>query len=334
MNNIFILGAGSFGVSLAVLFSKKHEVTLYGRNPEKTKKMRESHRCELLPKIQIPEKINITSDFDKLPQSDIVILACPSHSMRKVCQQIKDIINPESTVVCVAKGFEEDTLKRMSQVISEELHNKYVVLSGPTHAEELAADIPSAIVAASYEREVAEYIQDCLSSSTLRIYVSDDVIGVELGGALKNVIAVSAGAIEGKQLGDNTKAALMTRGITEIARLGIKCGAKSETFAGLSGIGDLIVTCTSNHSRNKRAGMLIGQGVPPAEAIKQIGMTVEGYKNTKSAYELCQKYNVEMPIITQVYKILYENKSMDQAIEDLMERPKRHESEVVWLLNK
>ena len=334
MNNIFILGAGSFGVSLAVLFSQKHNVTLYGRNPEKTAKMKATRHCELLSKVTIPEKINIVSDFDNLPQCDIVILACPSHSMRNICQQIKNIISLDSIVLCVAKGFEEETLKRMSQVISEELHNKYVILSGPTHAEELADNIPTAIVAASYEREIAEYIQDTLSSSTFRIYVSDDVIGVELGGALKNVIALSAGALEGRKLGDNTKAALMTRGITEIARLGIKCGAKSETFAGLSGIGDLIVTCTSNHSRNKRAGMLIGQGIAPKEAIKQIGMTVEGYKNAKSAYELCQKYNVEMPIITQVYKILYENKSMDKAIEDLMDRPKRHESEVVWLLNK
>ena len=334
MSKIFILGAGSFGVSLAVLFSKEHNVTLYGRNSEKISEMNKTHICQLLPKIKIPENINLVSDIDSISENDIVLLACPSHSMRDVCRQIKDRINPSAIVVSVAKGFEEETLKRMSQVISEELHNKYVILSGPTHAEELAADIPTAIVAASYEREIAEHIQDTLSSSTFRIYVSDDVIGVELGGALKNVIALSAGAIEGRKLGDNTKAALMTRGITEIARLGIKCGAKSETFAGLSGIGDLIVTCTSNHSRNKRAGVLIGQGVSAEEAIKQIGMTVEGYKNSKSAYELSQKYNVEMPIITQVYKILYENKSMDKAIEDLMDRPKRHESEVVWLLNK
>ena len=334
MKNILIIGAGSFGVSLAVMFSKYHNVTLYARNKEKADEMRLTRICKLIPDIKIPENVKIVSEYDEVSKNDIIILATPSYGVRQSCQNIKDMVNPRSVVVCVAKGFEEITLKRMSQVISEELINKYVILSGPTHAEEIAKNIPTAIVASSYDREIAEYIQDELSCNNFRIYVSDDVIGVELGGALKNVIALSAGALDGRKLGDNTKAALMTRGIAEIARLGVKCGAKSETFAGLSGIGDLIVTCTSMHSRNRKAGILIGEGYTAQEAIAKIGMTVEGYKNSKSAYELSLKYHVEMPIITQVYKILYENKPMDKAIEDLMDRPKRHESEVVWLLNK
>lgn len=334
MKNIFIIGAGSFGVSLAVMFSKYHNVTLYARSKEKAEEMSQSRICRLLPNIKIPENVKIVYEYDGIEESDIIILATPSHGVRETCQNIKNIINHRSVIVCVAKGFEEITLKRMSQVISEELLNKYVILSGPTHAEEIAREIPTAIVASSYDREIAEYVQDELSCPHFRIYVSDDVIGVELGGALKNVIALSAGALDGRKLGDNTKAALMTRGIAEIARLGVKCGAKSETFAGLSGIGDLIVTCTSMHSRNRKAGILIGEGYTPKEAIEKVGMTVEGYKNSKSAYELSVKHHVEMPIITQVYKILYENKPMDKAIEDLMDRPKRHESEVIWLMNK
>ncbi|MEG0898945.1 MAG: NAD(P)H-dependent glycerol-3-phosphate dehydrogenase [Oscillospiraceae bacterium] len=336
MANIFIYGAGSFGAALAILFSKSgHSVALCARNPEQVNEMKETHISRLLPKVQIPENVFITSSFDKLKDADIFIIATPSHAVREVCIKVKDMLTSRTVVTCVSKGFEEHTLKRMSEVMGEELPNSNnVILSGPTHAEEIANSIPTALVAASYSRESAEYIQDTLSTSCFRIYVNDDVVGVELGGALKNVIALAAGALDGRGLGDNTKAALMTRGITEIARLGIACGAKTETFTGLSGIGDLIVTCTSMHSRNHRAGLLIGQGNTVSQAIALIGMTVEGYKNSKSAYELSQKYDVEMPIITQVYKILYENKPMGKAIEDLMERPKRHESEAVWLLNK
>lgn len=337
MAEVFIYGAGSFGAALAILFSKAghHNVTLKARSEEKALDMAKTRICPLLPNVKIPDNVVITSTDDNIKNSDIFIIATPSHSVREVCADVKNSLSEKTIVTCVSKGFEEVTLKRMSQVMSEELkNNDCVIMSGPTHAEEIAKLIPTAIVVASYKREAAEYIQDTLSNSSFRIYVSDDVIGVELGGALKNVIALSAGALDGMGLGDNTKAALMTRGITEIARLGVKCGAKSETFAGLSGIGDLIVTCTSMHSRNRRAGLLIGQGKTAAEAINEIGMTVEGYKNAKSAYELSIKHNVDMPIITQVYKILYENKPIDKAIEDLMERPKRHESEVVWLLNK
>ena len=206
-------------------------------------------------------------------------------------------------------------------------------MSGPSHAEEVGRGAPTTITVASREREAAEEVQDLLMNPALRLYVNDDVTGVELGGALKNVIALAAGIADGLQLGDNAKAALMTRGITEIARLGVAMGAKTETFAGLSGIGDLIVTCTSMHSRNRRAGILIGQGKSAEEAVREVG-TGEGYPCAKTAYELGQKLRVEMPIVEQAYGVLYQKKPPAQALRDLMTRPKRHESEVIWLLGR
>ena len=237
-------------------------------------------------------------------------------------------------MVNVAKGLEDGSYKRLSQVLEEELpQQRIVALSGPSHAEEVGRGAPTTVTVASRERAAAEEVQDLLMNPTLRLYVSDDVIGVELGGALKNVIALAAGIADGLQLGDNAKAALMTRGITEIARLGVAMGARTETFAGLAGIGDLIVTCTSMHSRNRRAGILIGQGENAQEAVRQVG-TVEGYPCAKTAYELSRKLQVEMPIVEQAYGVLYQRKDPSQALRDLMSRPKRHESEVIWLLGK
>ncbi|MEG2597138.1 MAG: NAD(P)H-dependent glycerol-3-phosphate dehydrogenase, partial [Oscillospiraceae bacterium] len=242
------------------------------------------------------------------------------------------VLAKDTVVASVAKGLENGTHKRLSEVIEEEIpHHPIVILSGPSHAEEIARGVPTTIVAASKCRNSAEYIQDTLSNKTLRIYVSDDVIGVGLGGALKNIIAVCAGICDGLELGDNAKAALMTRGLAEIARLGVAMGADRETFSGLAGIGDLIVTCTSMHSRNRRTGILIGQGLSPDEAVERVGMTVEGCIATQSAHELAKEKGVSMPIVEQLYDVLYGHKDIKQVISNLMERPKRHENEKIWL---
>ena len=337
MAHICILGAGGFGTALAVMTQGAgHTVTLWSyQEAEAAALGQERENTRLLPGIRIPEEILITSDREAVSQADFVILATPSSAVREVCRWAVPLLKPGAILVCVSKGLEPGTLLRMSQVISEEAPGiPWAILSGPSHAEEIAKGIPTTVVAASVDRRAAETVQEALSNPAFRIYVNDDVVGVELGGALKNVIALAAGALDGLGQGDNTRAALMTRGLTEIARLGIACGGKSETFAGLSGMGDLIVTCTSMHSRNRRCGILIGSGVPPKEALAQIGMTVEGYTSTKAAYEMSQRMGVEMPITREIYKVLYEGKSPKEAIRDLMDRPKRHESEVIWLLTR
>ena len=337
MAKVLILGAGGFGTALAVMCEKQgHEVTLYSPFEEEIAVLsREREHKKLLPGVRIAETVRMTWRLPERVDAELVIVATPSFAVRGVCASVKEKLDSRAVVACVAKGFEPGSLKILSDVIEEELpQNPAVMLSGPSHAEEVGRGIPTTVVAASRSRAAAEYVQDTLMNPTLRIYVNDDVVGVELGGALKNVIALAAGAIDGLGLGDNPKAALMTRGITEIARLGVAMGARTETFAGLSGIGDLIVTCTSMHSRNHRAGILIGKGLTAEEAIKEVGMTVEGYTATKCAYELAQKTGVEMPIINEVYAVLYEGRSPDEAIRNLMTRPKRHESEAIWLLKK
>ncbi len=333
MANIVILGAGGFGIALSIsALQSGNKSTLWTKfeaEEELLKAERESKK--LLPGVKIPEEIEITRDLEVLKTADIAIIAVPSHVVREICIMMAKYINPKAIVVCVSKGFEEVSLKTMSQIAEEELKNIFVALSGPSHAEEVAKNIPTALVAASTSKESAEFVQDALSNSTLRIYTSSDVMGVELGGALKNIIALAVGALDGLGLGDNTMAALITRGITEISRLGEKCGANLLTFAGLSGIGDLVVTCTSLHSRNRRFGKLIGMGKSSAVALEEVGMTVEGYKNTKNAYELALRHDVEMPIITEVYRTLYEDKPVGKVIYDLMGRPSKHESEDSWL---
>lgn len=334
MADIFILGAGGFGIALAVMCSQQgHTVTAYSPFEEEIATLnRDREHKKLLPGIPLPAELRLVSTLPEKITADLMIIATPSFAVRSSCANVKSRISPDTIAACVSKGFEPKTLKTLSDVIAEELpDNAAVMISGPSHAEEVGRGKPTTVVAASSSRQAAQQVQDILMTNSLRIYVNDDVLGVELGGALKNVIALAAGVNDGLQLGDNPKAALMTRGITEIARLGVAMGAKQETFVGLSGIGDLIVTCTSIHSRNYRTGKLIGEGLTAKQAIEQVGMTVEGYTASECAYRLAQQENVDMPIIRQVYEVLYEDKKPMDAIKDLMDRPKRHESEEIWL---
>lgn len=332
--HIVILGSGGFGTSLAVtLFRCGYQVTLWSAFQKELDEIRQyGENRRLLPGVAVDSAIAFTTDLSSVKNADLVIMAVPSFAVRSVSHQLKDHIEPQTVIANVGKGFEESTLMRLSEVIHDECPNNPVVaLSGPSHAEEIARCVPTTLVAASTDRASAEYVQDLLMSTNLRLYVNDDIIGVELGGALKNIIALCAGVLDGMGLGDNVKAALMTRGLAEIARLGVAMGAHSSTFAGLTGMGDLIVTCTSMHSRNRRAGIFIGQGLPADEAIKRVGMTVEGISAANAAYALAQKYQVQMPIVEQLHAVLHENKAVKDVVIDLMERPKRHENEKIWL---
>ena len=278
---------------------------------------------KLLKGIKISPNIAITTDFSVTENSDITIIAVPSIAVRETVLRLKDINNP-GIVVNVAKGFEPQSLKRLSEVITEEISAPVVVMSGPSHAEEVARNIPTSIVAASDSRAASQVVQDIMSSETLRVYTSGDLKGAELGGAMKNVIAIAAGFCDGLGLGDNTKAALITRGLAEMTRLGVCMGAKEYTFAGLTGIGDLVVTCTSRHSRNNRFGYKVGSGVPIDKALEEVG-TVEGYYATEMIYNLSLKYNVELPIINECYNVLYKGKDVLTSVPDLMRRPIRSE---------
>lgn len=329
MSKIVILGAGAFGISIAIMAAEAgHSVTIWSvfeSEVESILSIRE-HK-EKLPGVKIPESIGFTSDISCISGSDMVVIGVPSIFVRNVVKQAAPYITPEMIVVNTSKGLEDGTYLRMSQVIREEISDSpIVVLSGPSHAEEVARKMPTTISAASEDEKAAATVQETLSNGCLRIYLNDDVTGCELGGSLKNIIALCAGICDGLGYGDNTIAALMTRGITEIARLGVAMGARLDTFFGLTGIGDLIVTCTSLHSRNRRAGTLIGKGVSPDDAVKQVG-TVEGYYCCKAAYGLSRKMNVEMPITEELYKILFENGDVNKPLASLMSRPSRHERE-------
>ncbi|QXM05840.1 NAD(P)H-dependent glycerol-3-phosphate dehydrogenase [Crassaminicella indica] len=332
-SSISVIGAGSWGTALAISLSKKgHYVNLWMRNEEQffqIKKTREN--IKYLPGVILPDNIEIFNDIcDAVKASDIILLTVSSQAVRKVIRSFKDIVREDQIIVNAAKGLENTTLLRISEVVKEELpRNSFAVLSGPSHAEEVCRDMPTTLVVASYEKNVAEYIQDVFISPKLRVYTNPDVIGVELGGALKNVIALGAGISDGLGFGDNAKAALMTRGITEISRLGQAMGADLNTFAGLTGIGDLIVTCTSMHSRNRRCGIQIGQGKKLKDAVRSIGMVVEGVVTTEVAYKLSKKYEVEMPIATEIYNILYNNSDVREAVVNLMMRSRTHEIEEV-----
>ncbi len=337
MAKIVVLGSGGWGTALAVTaFRNGHEVWLWSKFPQEIEEIKKhGENKKLLPGVAIPEEIRLTSDLSCINAAGLIVMAVPSFAVRQTAGLLKPFLTAGATVVNVSKGLEEGSLKRLSAVIQEELPEaKVAVLSGPSHAEEVSRGIPTTVVAAAAEMPVAEYVQELFASGTFRIYTNSDIAGVELGGALKNVIALCAGVCDGLGLGDNTKAALMTRGITEIARLGEALGARSETFGGLSGIGDLIVTCTSMHSRNRRAGILIGEGKTAAQAIQEIGMTVEGYHAAKTAKELADKTGVEMPIVEQCYAVLYQDLSAKQAISNLMSRPYKHEMEQIWIQNK
>lgn len=330
MASITILGSGGFGLALAVLCDRiGHEVTVWSAFKDEIDAiLRTGELKSKLPGVTVPESIKLTTDISCVSGKDIVIVGIPTQFVRDVCGQAKPYISPETIIVSTAKGLENATFKRMSEVISETLpNNKIVVLSGPSHAEELARGIPTAVAVASDYADCAEYIQKTISDGTLRLYVNHDVIGCEIGGALKNIIALCSGILEGMELGDNSRAALMTRGLNEMTRLGVKLGARPETFVGLSGLGDLIVTCTSMHSRNFRAGILIGKGIEADEAVRRVG-TVEGYTCAKVAYDLAKSLGVEMPITEELHKIMFENKDRRAALRDLMYRPYR--SETTW----
>ncbi|WP_077370061.1 NAD(P)H-dependent glycerol-3-phosphate dehydrogenase [Anaerosalibacter sp. Marseille-P3206] len=331
MDKIGMIGGGSWGTALAILLSKKgYNVDLWLRNQKQIDEIRLTREnVKYLPGVIIPTNVNVTNDLEKtISNKDVIVISVPSHGVREVLTEGKKYIKPNQLIVNVAKGIENESLMTVSQIVKEVLpENKYAMLSGPSHAEEVARDLPTTVVVASSDRQVAEYTQDTFMAPKFRVYTNPDVIGVELGGALKNVIALGAGISDGLGYGDNTKAALMTRGSIEMARLGVKMGGNYETFAGLAGIGDLIVTCTSMHSRNRRAGILIGQGETLENAISKVGMVVEGIRTTKSAYELSQKYEVVMPITQEIYQVLYSAKDVKNSVVNLMLRDRKHEME-------
>ena len=328
-----VIGSGAWGTALAIHLQKNgHQVCLWTFEKDLIPQMVEERTNPRLPGAILPEGLEVSSDYACVSGCKMVVIATPSFPIRQNCRGIAPYLDKDAVLVCVTKGLEQGTQLRMSQVVAQETGREVVVLTGPSHAEEVAQDVPTACLAASENRELAELVQDVFMSEHFRIYTSPDAVGAELGAALKNVIALCAGVADGMGCGDNTKAMLMTRGLTEMARLGVSLGAKKETFAGLAGVGDLIVTCTSMHSRNRRAGILIGQGVEPHEAMRQVGAVVEGYYAAQSAWELCVQQGVEMPILQAAYSVLYQNVPAVQAVQALLQRGKRSESEDAgWL---
>lgn len=327
-----VIGSGSWGTALAVLLAdNKNDVVLWSFRKEEAESIRENkENKEFLPGVKLSDNIFVTSVDEDVKEAEIVVLAVPSKFVRTTCERFKDILTENQIIVNVSKGLEEGSLLRLSQVIEEVIPQcKVAVLSGPSHAEEVGKKMATTCVASSKDIKVAQKVQDAFMSSVFRVYTNDDIIGVELGGALKNLIALAAGISDGVGFGDNTKAALMTRGIVEISRLGVAMGARKETFSGLSGIGDLIVTCTSMHSRNRRAGILLGQGKSLEEALKEVHMVVEGVNTAKAAYDLSVKYNVSMPITKEIYEVVFNGKDTKEAVMSLMTRDKttEHESE-------
>lgn len=330
MAKISVLGSGSWGLALALLLHNNgHEVLLWSARPENARKLREKRENpDRLPGVRLPDEIDVLMDMERaLKDVDVTVLAVASSYIRSTAHKMAPFVCKDQKIVNVAKGIEEKTLKTLSEVIEEEIpQGNVAVLSGPSHAEEVGRGLPTTCVISAHSQETAEYLQSIFMSPVFRVYTTPDILGVELGGALKNVIALAAGTADGLGYGDNTKAALITRGITEIGRLGKKMGAQMETFYGLSGIGDLIVTCASKHSRNRKAGYLIGQGYTMEEAMKEVQMVVEGVYSARAARELAEKYEVEMPIITEVNRVLFEGKSAAEAVMDLMLRDKKVET--------
>ena len=335
MAKISVLGAGSWGTALSFLLSNNgHEVLLWSALEDEVQMLKEKREHETkLPGVRLSEKIWITSDLElALQDPDVAVLAVPSPFTRSTSHRMAPFVKDGQKIVNVAKGIEDRTLMTLSEIIEQEIPNADVsVLSGPSHAEEVGKGLPTTCVVSSHSRKTAEYLQAIFMSPVFRVYTTPDMLGVELGASLKNVIALAAGTADGLGYGDNTKAALITRGMTEIARLGIKMGGRLETFCGLSGIGDLIVTCASVHSRNRKAGYLIGKGYTMQEAMDEVKMVVEGVYSAKAAKGLAEKYGVEMPIIEEVNKVLFEGKSAAEAVIDLMLRDKKIESpELPW----
>lgn len=327
--NIGIIGAGSWGIALSVLLNKKgHTVTVWSIIPEEIEMLKTEHEHKSkLPGVILADTISFTTDLEStVKDNEILVLAVPSPFVRSTCKKMKPFVKEGQVIVNVAKGIEEDSLMTLSQIMEEEIPQcKATVMCGPSHAEEVGRGIPTTIVVGARERSTAELLQNTFMNEEFRVYTSPDVLGMEVGSALKNVIALAAGCADGLGYGDNTKAALITRGIAEITRLGTAMGGKAETFAGLTGIGDLIVTCASMHSRNRRAGILIGQGKTMQEAMDEVQMVVEGVYSAKAALALSKKYNVELPIIEQINLVLFDNKPAKDAVRDLMLRDKKIE---------
>lgn len=340
VKKVAILVAGSWGTALASLLADIHpEVVVWSRNASEVDDINQFHmNRRFFKEVTLSPKLKATLSMEEaIHAADAIILAAPSAAMREVCASLRPLLTAtqmkDTLIVHVAKGFEAETMKRMTTVVAEELPdyeaNKLVVLSGPSHAEEVILQCPTTVVVASGDIKAAEAAQDLFINGYFRVYTNPDVIGVEVGGALKNIIALGAGLIDGLGFGDNAKAALMTRGLAEITRLGVKMGANPLTFAGLAGIGDLVVTCTSKHSRNWRAGYLLGQGNALSEVLESMGMVVEGVKTTKAAYKLARQYEVSMPITDALYQVLFAGKEPKVAVGDLMARDKTHEIEEI-----
>ena len=330
---IAVVGSGAWGTALAIRLHKNgHDVTIWTYETELIPQMEATRINPRLPGTQLPEGLKITGDYACVSGCPLVVMASPSFPLRSVCKGIAPHLDENAVIVSVTKGIENGTGLRMSQIVEAETGKPVVVLTGPTHAEEVSQDIPTGILAACADKSLAEMVQDAFMSENFRVYTSPDPVGAELGGALKNVIALCAGVTDGLGCGDNTKALLMTRGLTEMARLGLSLGASKDSFAGLSGIGDLIVTCTSMHSRNRRAGILIGQGKGVQEAMEEVGAVVEGYYAAKAAYELGKRQGIDMPITNAAYKVLYESADVHEVFAGLMARGRKSESEDAgWL---
>ncbi|MBK5245995.1 MAG: NAD(P)H-dependent glycerol-3-phosphate dehydrogenase [Peptostreptococcaceae bacterium] len=330
MKKIGIIGAGSWGTALAVTLSNKgHAVKIWDINEKHLKSLEEKREnVPFLPGVKFNDNIKIIFSIEEtLKDVDVALFSAPAQHFREALKSALPLLRDEMVIVNVAKGIEQKTLMTMSQIAKEMAPElKYVVLSGPSHAEEVGIALPTTVCVSSKNIKTAEYIQDIFMTDRFRVYTNSDVLGVELGGALKNIIALGAGISDGMGFGDNAKAAMMTRGIAEISRLGVKLGAEASTFSGLSGIGDLIVTCTSMHSRNRRCGILIGEGMNPSEATEKIGMVVEGMYTTEAAYQLSRKVNVEMPITECIYAVINEEIDAKDAVIALMARDKKSES--------
>lgn len=329
MAKVAVIGAGSWGTALSlVLHTNGHEVTVWSIVEAEVKMLREKHEhADKLPGVKLPEAITYTTDLAAAIEGrEYLILAVPSVFTRSTAKSMAPFIKKGQIIVCVAKGIEEDTLMTLSDIVEQEIPVADVaVMCGPSHAEEVGIGLPTTVVAGARKQKIAENVQDIFMNEVFRVYTSPDVLGMELGGSLKNVIALAAGMADGLGYGDNTKAALITRGITEIGALALKMGAKSETLSGLTGIGDLIVTCESKHSRNRKAGMLIGQGYTMQQAMDEVKMVVEGVYSAKAAIALARKYNVDMPIIEEVNEVLFEDKPAKEAVKELMLRDKKSE---------
>ena len=328
MKKVAFIGGGSFGTALAILLSKKGiQSNVFDIDKDVVDDININRKNDrYIRGLYINEEVRAFTDLNEaIDNVDYLVLSVPSHVVRNICKELNDKLNSNTIIINIAKGIENETYLRLSEVIEEELENPVVILSGPSHAEEVAFDIPTSVVVASKNIKAAEEIQELFMSENFRVYKSQDVIGIEIGGAIKNVIALAAGICDGIGYGDNTKAALISRGMTEIVRIGTKLGGNLQTFFGLTGIGDLVVTCASRHSRNRKAGYLIGKGVNIDDVIDEVGMVVEGIKATKVFFDLKENLNIEMPIIDAIYKVVFENLEIDSAVKLLLTRNKKDE---------